>query len=224
VQVIAGHKCTQVPQNVDLCDHLEEAMFPLEALAQEYIVVPPVQSPNDKEEHGQVVRVIASEPNTKLTFTPDQGVATRPGKNAGDFVELVSTTARFQVVGRQEDPGRAVHGRAGRRLRRAGPVDAAGGRDRAVPQGLPVPRADVVDRELCRHHPQERHAGEVDGQPVAGFLKIPMTEYSVAHVKLSNDGDGNHTLTASERVGISVYGIQDFGSYWVVGGLDLDHL
>jgi hypothetical protein len=57
-----------------------------------------------------------------------------------------------------------------------------------------------------------------------GSSRSRMTDYSVAHVKLSNDGDGNHTLTASDRVGISVYGIQDFGSYWAVGGLDLDHL
>ena len=37
-------------------------------------------------------------------------------------------------------------------------------------------------------------------------------------------GDGNHTILGSDRVGIGVYGLQDFGSYWVVGGLDLDHL
>ena len=64
----------------------------------------------------------------------------------------------------------------------------------------------------------------VDVKAVMGFVKIAGTEFSLAHVLLSKDGTGSHTLTASDRVGISVYGIQDFGSYWVVGGLDLDHI
>jgi hypothetical protein len=71
-------------------------MFPIETLAKEYVVVPPVQVPNDQLEKAQVVRVIASEDATTLTFEPDQ-----PGNKllakAGDFVELPSTTAKFVV-------------------------------------------------------------------------------------------------------------------------------
>ena len=61
----------------------------------------------------------------------------------------------------------------------------------------------------------------VDGMAVGGWTPIGVTGYSVAHVSLSNLGNGNHTLDADEGVGISVYGIQNFGSYWYPGGLDL---
>jgi hypothetical protein len=57
---MGGHECTQVPIGIAACDHLEESMFPIEALAKEYIVVPPVQVPNDQLEKAQVVRVIAA--------------------------------------------------------------------------------------------------------------------------------------------------------------------
>jgi hypothetical protein len=93
VQVIGGHKCTFVPLSTPACDHLEESMFPIETLAREYVIVPPVQVPDDTAEKGQIVRIIASEANTTLTFTPEQPVA-KLLFNAGDFVELPPTIAR----------------------------------------------------------------------------------------------------------------------------------
>jgi hypothetical protein len=41
-------------------------------------------------------------------------------------------------------------------------------------------------------------------------------------VKLSNAGDGNHTVNSDQKVGISVYGVLNYGSYWYPGGLDLN--
>ena len=223
VQVIAGHKCSKVPQDVDQCDHLEEAMFPVEALAKEYIVVPPVQSPKDNLEQGQVVRVIASEANTTVTFTPDQGV-NAVLKNAGDFIELSKTIARFKVAADKKI------------LVAQYMVGQGGGFGAQDPSMLLAVATEQYRKDYLFQAPNSWTANyvdiilksgtpvKVDGVDVMGFVKIAGTEYSVAHVKLNNLGTGIHTLTATERVGISVYGIQDFGSYWVVGGLDLDHL
>ena len=223
VQVIAGHKCSKVPQDVDQCDHLEEAMFPVEALAQEYIVVPPVQSPKDALEQGQVIRVIASEADTELTFSPDQGVATTLAK-AGDFVEIVKSVAKFKVAATKKI------------LVAQYMVGQGGGYGAQDPSMLLAVATEQYRKDYLFQAPNSWDANyvdiilksgttvTVDGKAVAGFIKIGGTEYSVAHVLLANDGTGAHTLTASDRVGISVYGIQDFGSYWVVGGLDLDHL
>ena len=61
------------------------------------------------------------------------------------------------------------------------------------------------------------------GVPDNAFETIPGTDYKVAHVNLDNGGDGNHTVQADEPVSVSVYGVQSFGSYWAVGGLDLKH-
>ena len=62
----------------------------------------------------------------------------------------------------------------------------------------------------------------VDGAPVAGWQQIGASNYQVAHVKLSNAGNGTHSVSSDVGVGIGVYGVQDYGSYWYPGGLDLD--
>jgi hypothetical protein len=41
---------------------------------------------------------------------------------------------------------------------------------------------------------------------------------------LSNDNGGNHTITGSKPVGVSVYGYGQVTSYWYPGGLDLEDL
>lgn len=229
IQVIAGHKCAKVTPDVDLCDHLEESMFPVEALALEYIVVPPRQAPiidiNNPQEQGQVVRVIASEADTTLTFTPAQnGVPTTLAK-AGDFVEIVKTKAKFMVA-------------ADKKIVVAQYMMGQGaGYGEQDPSMLLAVATEQYRKDYLFQAPNTWEANfvdiilksgtsvSVDGMAVKeGFVKIPETEYSLVHVPLSKDGSGAHTLTASDRVGISVYGIQDFGSYWVVGGLDLDHL
>jgi len=226
VQVIGGHKCTNVPTNVDACDHLEESMFPVEALAKEYIVVPPGQLPNGTPDHGQVVRFIAAEANTTLTFVPDQPLPNKVLANAGDFVELVSTTARFKVS-------------ADKRFMVAQyMVGQGGGFGEADPSMLLAPATEQYRKDYLFHAPPSWEANfvdiilkngtmvSVDGQPVPAPVQIGATGYSLARVKLDDGplGDGNHTILGSDRVGIGVYGLQDFGSYWVVGGLDLDHL
>ena len=48
------------------------------------------------------------------------------------------------------------------------------------------------------------------------------SNYQVAHVKLSNNGSGNHSVVGDVGVGIGVYGVLNYGSYWYHGGLDLD--
>lgn len=43
-----------------------------------------------------------------------------------------------------------------------------------------------------------------------------------AHVQLADNGDGNHSITADQGVGVAVYGAQNSGSYGYPGPLDLD--
>ena len=62
----------------------------------------------------------------------------------------------------------------------------------------------------------------VDGNNAAGWKVIGNTGYSYTHVKLSNNGNGNHSIVGDGTVGVGVYGVQNYGSYWYPGGLDLD--
>jgi len=221
IQVLGGHDCTQVPIGIAACDHLEESMFPIETLATEYIVVPPVQVPNDQLEKAQVVRVIAAFDNTTLTFEPDQPV-NKTLAVAGDFVELVSTTAKFKVS-------------ADKKIMVAQyMVGQSAGFGTSDPAMLVAVATEQYRTDYLFHAPVGWSANyvdiiapdgaevTVDGAAVGGFAAIAGTGFSVAHVKLSNAGNGNHTVSSNQKVGISVYGVLNYGSYWYPGGLDLN--
>ncbi|MCB9702326.1 MAG: hypothetical protein H6711_10560 [Myxococcales bacterium] len=220
IQVLGGHDCTQVPIGIAACDHLEESMFPIEALATEYIVVPPVQVPNDQLEKAQVVRVIAADDDTTLTFDPDQPVNKNLAK-AGDFVELVTTTAKFKVSADKKI------------LVAQYMVGQNAGYGTSDPAMLIAVATEQYRTDYLFHAPVGWSANyvdiiapngasvQVDGAPVGNLQMIGATGFSVAHVKLSNAGNGNHTVSADQKVGISVYGVLNYGSYWYPGGLDL---
>ena len=192
VQVIGGHKCTNVPANISACDHLEESMFPIETLAKEYVVVPPVQVPNDTKDKGQIVRVIASEANTTLTFTPDQPV----GKvlvNAGDFVEIPTTIAKFVVSADKKI------------LVSQYMVGQDGGYGTSDPAMLVTVNPQQWRKNYLFHAATNWQANyvdilapmgavvTVDAVNVANWQPVAATNYQVAHVKLSNANGGNHS-------------------------------
>jgi hypothetical protein len=221
VQVFGGHECTNVPLNVTACDHLEESMFPIETLAKEYLVVPPVQVPNDTLEKAQIVRVVASEDNTTLVFDPDQPVGKNLAK-AGDFVEIPTTTAKFVVTADKKI------------LVAQYMVGQDGGFGTSDPAMLIAVNPLQWRKSYLVHAPTSWTANyidlmaktgtnvQVDGAAAGGWKVIGNTGYSYTHVKLSNAGNGNHSITADQGVGVGVYGVQSYGSYWYPGGLDLD--
>ena len=221
VQVFGGHECTNVPLNVTACDHLEESMFPIETLAKEYLVVPPVQVPNDQLEKAQMVRVIASEANTTLVFDPDQPVNKNLAK-AGDFVQIPTTTAKFLVT-------------ADKKIMVAQyMVGQDGGFGTSDPAMLLAVNPLQWRKSYLVHAPvswianyvdlmaKTGTAVSVDGVNAGGWKVIGNTGYSYTHVKLSNNGNGNHSIVGDAAVGVGVYGVQNYGSYWYPGGLDLD--
>jgi len=221
IQVFGGHKCTDLPFGVAACDHLEESMVPLAALAREYVVVPPVHALDATLDKGQIVRVIASEDATTLSFTPDQPVA-KTLALAGDFVELPVSTAEYVV-------------RADRKILVAQyMVGQAGGYGPSDPSMFLALPPEQWRQDYLVHAPTSWIANYVDliteagaevaldGVPVAGWTAIAGTDYVFIHAPLAGDGDGNHRITADRGVSVSVYGVQNSGSYWYPGGLDLD--
>lgn len=220
VQVIGGHSCSNVPLNITACDHLEESMFPVDALATEYVVVPPVQYPNTSATKAHIVRIIATEPNTNLTTEPNQGL---PGNlaNAGDYVQTPMTTAAFTVsadkkilVAQYMVGQSAGYGTSDPAMVLAVPTEQF--RNEYLFHAAPTWVANFVDIVA-----PTGASVIVDGAAVTNWAAIGATGLSVAHVPLSNAGNGNHILTTDNAVGISVYGVRDYGSYWYPGGLDL---
>jgi len=222
IQVFGGHECTNVPLNITACDHLEESMFPIDTLAKEYIVAPPVQVPNDDLDKAQVVRVIATEDDTTLTFEPDQPV-NKSLANAGDFVEMSLTTAAFKVssdkkimVSQYMVGQSANFGTSDPSMVLAVPTEQY--RTNYLFYAAPSWTKNYVDVI----GPNGANA-TVDGGAVMGWKPIGGSGFSVAHVELDKNL-ATHTVESNQKVGITVYGVQSSGSYWFPGGLDLDIL
>ncbi|MCC6523185.1 MAG: IgGFc-binding protein [Polyangiaceae bacterium] len=216
VQVIGGHTCTYLPDPVCCCDHIEETVPPVAALGTRYLVTPPIVAAGGNPVQ-QVVRFIATADNTTLTYDPPQPGAPTDIAQAGGFVELVNSTADFEV----EASSRiiAVQYMEGQQ--------SVGMGDPAMTLAVPVQQYRT---SYLFHAPTNYEASFVnvtaptgtavtlDGAPVVGFVPIGGSGYSVARVALSNAGSGDHTVDAPEAVGVSVYGYGQYTSYWYPGG------
>lgn len=223
VAVFGGHKCTQIPVGVQACDRLEEAMLPIETLAKKYIVTPALTPTLGDSPKPHMVRVIATEAMTKLTYDPPQGAPTLLAK-AGDYVEIGPTAADFEVA-------------ADKKILVAQYMQSqdAGGGSGDPSMALAVATAQYRDEYLV-HAPTNYESNYInivapmgamvvlDGAPVVNFTGIGSTGYGVARVALDNSGDGNHTLSGDEPFGVHVYGYGQYTSYWYPGGLDLEIL
>jgi hypothetical protein len=226
VQVIGGHYCANVPFGVSYCDHLEESMIPVRALGDRYVVA---AARNDQLANGrqQVVRVIATEPNTELALTPDQPGVNTTLQRAGDFLELANTDASFEILASEKVLVAQYM---------VGQTATAGTADPAMT--IAVPTAQYRANYLFHaptNYPQAyvdviAPAGTVlslDGAAVsAPAIAIAGTMWTLTRLTLDHGpaGDGNHELRGTAPLGVTVYGYGDYTSFWYPGGLDLQSI
>ncbi len=221
VSVFGGHKCVQVPLGTQACDRLEEAMLPVETLSKKYIVTPPLIPTGGNVPKAQMVRIIATEAETALTYDPPQNGAPALLTNVGDWVEVGPVAADFEISadkkilvsqymqgqqagGNSGDPAMAL-AVATEQFRSTYLVHA--------PLSYEVNFANIVA-------PMDAMI-TLDGAAVGGFVPIGKTGFGVARVQITSNLDGNHSLAGDKPFGVSVYGYGQYTSYWYPGGLDL---
>ena len=117
VQVIGGHSCANVPQaGTGYCDHLEQALFPVEALGKDYLVTFPA-APGSVSPH--VIRISAVNPETTVTFDPPIAAPAKlsPADSRSNSTESTKTcgsavttrySSRNTCKGRRRFPARAA--------------------------------------------------------------------------------------------------------------------
>jgi hypothetical protein len=223
IEVLAGHHCTQLPVGNFACDHIEENLFPVETLANQYIVAAPTLTGTGARE--EVTRVVATVAGTTVTLDPASVGGPYPLANAGDFVELPTVATDFavnsdhKVLVAQYMVGENYGGDHGM----GDPSES-----------LAVPVAQY--RTSYQFHAPTNYTSNyvnviaptgasvmVDGTAVdpSAFTLIGGSGYGVARVALSNAGNGTHTASSTMAFGITVYGYGSYTSYWYPGGLDL---
>jgi hypothetical protein len=223
VQLISGHFCAFVPDGVPACDHLEESMFPVDTLGTNYVInAPAVTSiPAGKVE---LIRVIATSPNTNLTYDPPQAGAPATIPQAGGFIEIANNAASFLIKADQKVlVAQYMEGQ-----------EAGGGTgDPAMTLAVPV---EQFRTEYLFHSPTNYESNYVDvtapvgatimldGAPL-NFTPIGTSGYAISRVTALPAGpnnDGNHSIQGNMAFGITVYGYGQYTSYWYPGGLNLN--
>jgi hypothetical protein len=101
IQVIAGHQCANVPGNVVACDHLEESLFPYETLSTSAFVAAPLIPDATSNPKVQMVRILATQPNTFVQFDPSSVQSSLTLTEAGDFLEIGPLATDFFVSASQ---------------------------------------------------------------------------------------------------------------------------
>jgi hypothetical protein len=224
VQVVGAHHCTQIPFGYTACDHVEESIFPVEALATEYIVTAPYL-PSIGGPRQQVTRIIAAD--APITVTLDPPIAGPFTLTAvGDFVEVAQRLEDFEVSA----DGKVL---VSHYMEGQDAPPAAGTGDPGMTLAVPVEQYRL---SYMFHAPTNYDGGNfvnitapagtmvtLDGVavPATSYVAIGSSGYGVARVQLSNAGDGNHSAESSVPFGITVYGYGQYTSYWYPGGLDL---
>jgi hypothetical protein len=169
------------------------------------------------------VRIIATQPNTNLTYDPPQAGAATTIAQAGGFVEIPSSTASYLIEADQKIlVAQYMTGQ-----------DAGGGTgDPAMALAVPV---EQFRTNYLFHAPTNYESNYVDVTAPMGatvmldntpltFTPIGTTGYGFVRVyplSAGPTGDGNHSITGSVAFGITVYGYGQYTSYWYPGGLDL---
>jgi hypothetical protein len=219
VQVFGGHNCTNVPDNIVACDHLEESMFPIDTLGKDYLITAPA-IPGQVQPKVNIVRIIAVEGATVLKYDPPVGGAPLNLGGAGQFLEI-NTADSFRIT-------------ADKRILVAQYMEgqAAGGGSGDPAMTLAVPIGQNLTSYLF-HAPKNYETNYVnivgpvaaavtlDGNVVPAFTPIGGTGYGVTRVQFPNAGNGTHSIQSPDKIGISVYGYGQYTSYWYPGGLNL---
>ena len=222
VAVIGAHFCADVTEAQAACDHLEESMFGVDTLSAQYVVNAPAVTtiPNGKVE---VIRVVATQGGTTLTYNPPQPGAPTTIANAGDFIEIADNansfllTASAKVLVAQYMEGQTAGGDQG---------------DPAMTLAVPV---EQFRSSYMFHAPTTYTSNYVDITAPAGasvsldgtavtLTPIGTTGFQLGRVTGLSAGpanDGNHSITGTAPFGITVYGYGQYTSYWYPGGLNL---
>jgi hypothetical protein len=227
VEVIGSHYCAYVPDdNWGYCDHLEEVMLPVDALATDYIITAPavVSIPQGKEE---VVRILATEADTTLVYDPPLPGAPTVIPDAGGWIEIARQAASFRVIANhkilvaQFMEGSTVAGNTG---------------DPSMTLAVPI---DQFRSDYLFHAPINYTTNYVDitaplgamitldGAAIPPLVPIGSSGWGLARVislGAGPAGDGNHRIVGNVGFGIGVYGYGMDTSYWYPGGLDLEQI
>jgi len=215
VAAFGGHFCANVPDTTAACDHVIEQLPATSDFGTSFVLVPTEQSGP-----GDVVKILARDDGTVVTFEDSGGTTVQPTLNAGEALTLLPALAENTRVTSNHPIllGQFMIG-----------VDLAGDGDPAfalVPDQsqwldryiFNVPAGDYNDFLGIAIEGTALGSLQLDGVAVnpADFSPVPGTTLVAGNV---STGDGSHVIEASTSFMLLGHGFNsNFASYFGVGG------
>ena len=225
IGVFGGNTCTNVPAGMSFCDHIEQQIFPRQAIGDRYVVGKTHARTSCVAE--DYLRVMADDDNTTVTFSP--AISAPITLNAGEFIETTTT----QSVEINSDRPVMV----GQFMRSSNGFECDDEGDPAFILQVPIDqyRRDYIfltpptyDTDYVDILAPSSAIVTLDGNPVTlDLTPIGTTNFTLTSVVIQ---DGPHTIQSNEPVGVMVYGYGGPGSassntqnvsYGYPAGLDL---
>ena len=227
IAVYVGSPCSFVPYSRRACDHLEEALPPLDTWGKQVVVGithPLLEEPN-------VVRIASAVDGNKLTFDPPE-VHDAVTLDAGAVVELETRTS-FKVEGTQ--PLLVAQFLVGQDYDDLpASVDSAQQEERSGDPSLSfAPPVEQYRRDFEFLTPETYDSSwitvvapadagvSVDDYPMYDWEPIGDSGFVVGHQELK---PGPHRVRADLPVAVQVYGFGAYTSYMFPAGLNLDRV
>lgn len=222
--VFAGHDCTFVPYDRWACDHLEEQMFPVEALGNDLFV--PITDPL-RDDEPNLLRVVSAVDGNVVRFEPPL-VAGEPERtlNRGEWLEVELRAAHWvrgtgPLLGALYLVGQDYAGLGS--AARGGGGPAIG--DPAM--ALVVPNAQfrtsyaflapaTYTRNTATLVAPIAARVELDGR-IVPLRPVEGTSMGIAYVDVAA---GVHSASSVVGFGIYLAGYASYTSYFVPGGMD----
>ncbi len=231
VQVVSGQRCINVPAGQPACDHVEETVFPAEALGAHYIVAPPSTASGGVV--GHLVRLYGNVDGTSLSYPAGAPPGAPTSLLAGEVVELENVTQAFEIVATREFAvsSTMLAGTVQDPPTSAGDVEHVGDPSQSV-----VVPVEQFQREYVFLAPDDYDVNFVDvtvplgakvhldGKPLAVTPTPVGSNWGIVRVKLGEGVQGAHLLASDVPVGIQVMGFGTFTSYQYPGGSGLEHI
>jgi hypothetical protein len=228
VSVVAGHDCAFVPFDKFACDHLEESLFPVEALGTD-LVVTAAASVTSLQAGGTApdqtfVRVLSAADANQITFDPPVHAPVTLG--AGQWLEIGPVAQDFRVkasnkvIVAQYMVGENFTGQS------------VGAGDPSLSIAIPTEQyrleytfyaPTTYTQNLVNVVTTAGTSIQIDGQPIpdAEFQPIGGSGLVVARHKIPG---GTHAMSGAKNFGIVVYGYGSYTSYMYPGGLNLEKI
>lgn len=224
VAVYSGSECADVPVGTAACDHLEQQLYPTDTWGSTLVAAK--FAPRDQED--DVYRLVASQDGTQVSFTPAVGGNSQATLDRGQVLEF-STPEHFLVEA-------SAPVLLGQFMVGASDDGVCSGLFCASSPGDPAFLLNVSTRQYRSDYIVLIPAGfganflsitapsgasvSVDGQPVSvAPAAIGGTNWQVYQVPV---GEGVHRVEASQSVGLTAHGYDQYVSYAYPGGLSLE--